>query len=86
LRLRTRPSSLPRSRIPESSPLPFGGGGYEALVRASALSTPPTQAMLALSPIATECAISAEKLGVIVQVRSPTVIELELTAVTTPVS
>ena len=54
-------------------------------MRASALSTPPTQAMLALSPIATEFPISAEKLGVIAQVRSPTVIEFELTAVTTPV-
>jgi hypothetical protein len=42
--------------------------------------------MLALSPTATEFPISAEKPGVIVQVRSPSVIELELTAVTTPVS
>ena len=60
-------------------------GGYEVLVTASALSTPPTQAMLALSPIATEFPMSAETLGVIVQVRSPTVIDFELTAVTTPV-
>ena len=52
---------------------------------ASALSTPPTQAMLALSPMATELPMSAETLGVIVQVRSPTVIDFELTAVTTPV-
>jgi hypothetical protein len=42
--------------------------------------------MLALSPLATEFPISAEKLGEIVQVRSPTVIEFELTVVTTPVS
>ena len=53
---------------------------------ASASSTPPTHAMLALSPIATEFPISAEKLGVIAQVRSPTVIDFELTAATTPVS
>ncbi len=53
---------------------------------ASASSTPPAQAMLALSPIATEFPMSAEKAGVIVQLRSPTVIELELKPVTTPVS
>ncbi len=53
---------------------------------ASASSTPPTQAMLALSPVTTEFPISAEKLGVIVQVRSPTVIDFGLIAVTTPVS
>ena len=53
---------------------------------ASALSTPPTQAMLALSPTSTELPISAEKLGVMVEVRSPTVIDFELTAVTAPVS
>jgi hypothetical protein len=55
-------------------------------VTASAWSTPPTQAMLALSPIATELPISAEKLGVIEHVRLPTVIDFELTLVTTPVS
>jgi len=59
---------------------------YEVFVTASAWSTPPTQAMLALSPIATEFPISAEKLGVIVQVRPSTVIDFELTNVTTPVS
>ncbi len=51
---------------------------------ASALSTPPTQAMLALSPTATELPISFEKLGVIEQVRSPTVIDPESTAATVP--
>lgn len=52
---------------------------------ASALSSPPTQAMLALSPTATELPISDERLAGIVQVRSPTVIDFELTAETTPV-
>ena len=42
--------------------------------------------MLALSPTATELPIRAEKLGVIVQARSPTVIAFGLTAVTAPVS
>jgi hypothetical protein len=42
--------------------------------------------MLALSPTATEFPIIAAKLGVIVQVRLPTVIELEETAATTPVA
>ena len=51
---------------------------------ASALSTPPTQAMLALSPIAIEFPMSAETLGVTMQVRSPTVIAFALTAVTVP--
>ena len=58
--------------------------GY-VLLTASALSTPSTQAMLALSPVATELPISDERLDGMVQVRFPTVIDFELTAETTPV-